>query len=184
MRIITGIYKGRRLFSPKDNSIRPTSDMVKESIFNMIAPDINDSVVVDLFCGSGNLGIEAASRGARKVYFVDKSRESIELTRKNIEHCKASNNSVVVNSDFENALKNIKEKVDIILMDPPYEADLIIKAFDVIRKTKVLNDHGIILVEHGYKQDIPENIAGFVLIKKKRYGQIFVEMFMNPMEEE
>lgn len=183
VRIITGIYKGRRLFSPKDESIRPTSDMVKESIFNMIAPDIVDAVVIDLFCGSGNLGIEALSRGASRAYFIDKSRSSIELAKKNIQHCQAENNSVILNADFATGLKLIREKVDIIFLDPPYESGLLLKAFESIQKSKVMKTDGILVLEHKKGLDLPEEINNFKRIKMKRYGGIYIEVFENQGED-
>lgn len=183
MRIITGIYKSRRLFSPKDESIRPTSDMVKESIFNMIAPNIADSVIIDLFCGSGNLGLEALSRGASRAYFIDKSRSSIELAKKNIQHCQAENNSIILNADFTTGLKLIREKVDIIFLDPPYESDLLLKAFEHIQKNKVMKPDGIIVLERKKGLDLPEEINDFKRIKIKRYGSIFIEVFENQGED-
>ncbi|MDD3169680.1 MAG: RsmD family RNA methyltransferase, partial [Eubacteriales bacterium] len=95
MRIIAGDFKGKRLFTPKDSKIRPTTDKVKESIFNMIAPYLEDAVAIDLFSGTGNLGLEAISRGAKRCYFGDKSRESMELTRQNIAHCRQEDRAVI-----------------------------------------------------------------------------------------
>ena len=96
MRIIAGDFKGRRLFAPKDGKIRPTTDKVKESIFNMIAAYLGDAVVIDLFSGTGNLGLEAISRGAARCYFGDRSRESMELTRQNIAHCRQEDRAVTI----------------------------------------------------------------------------------------
>lgn len=183
MRIITGIYKSRRLFSPKGESIRPTSDMVKESIFNMIAHNIVDSVIIDLFCGSGNLGLEALSRGASRAYFIDKSRSSIELAKKNIQHCQAENNSVILNADYATGLKLIREKVDIIFLDPPYESGLLLHAFEAIQKSKVVKPHGILVLEHKKSLDLPEEINNFRRIKIKRYGSIYIEVFENQWED-
>ena len=109
MRIIAGDYKGRRLNAPADYKIRPTADKVKEALFSIIGDDIDEAVVCDLFSGTGNLGLEALSRGADKCYFVDNSAESIRLIKENIEMCRAEEYSVVIHGDFEQWLVDGKD---------------------------------------------------------------------------
>lgn len=101
MRIIAGEFKGRKLFTPKNDIIRPTSDKVKEAVFSMIAANIVDSVVIDLFSGTGNLGLEALSRGAKRCYFVDKSRASMKIILQNIAHCNQDEKAITIIGDFE-----------------------------------------------------------------------------------
>jgi 16S rRNA (guanine966-N2)-methyltransferase len=181
LRIITGAYKGRRLFTPSNDKIRPTSDKVKESIFNMIAHYTEDVIIADLFCGSGNLGIEALSRGARKAYFIDKARESITLTKKNIEYCNASAQSVLLLSDAEKALDRIHEKVDIFFLDPPYKSGVLIPCIEKIARLDLLADNGIIVVEHGFDEPLPATIGSYMRLKDKRYGKIIIEVYAKDM---
>ena len=117
MRIIAGELKGRRLKTPYDDRVRPTTDKVKEAVFSMISPYLYDSVAVDLFAGTGNLGLEAISRGARRVYFADKDRRSIALVRENTAYCRVEDRSVILWSDYRDALLKIEDPVDIIFLD-------------------------------------------------------------------
>ncbi len=175
--------KGRRLFSPNDEKIRPTSDKVKESIFNIIQDQMKDAVVIDLFCGTGNLGIEAISRGARKCYFVDRSRESMALTEKNIAHCKIENASVTICSDHIKALDRIREKADVIFLDPPYNTGLLADCLARIDESGLLEQDGIIVIEHGIDEELPEILGSFTKIKHRRYGKIIIEIFSESTEE-
>ena len=123
MRIITGDFKGRKIEMPAGYDIRPTTEKVKEAMFSIIGQDIYDAVCVDLFSGTGNLGLEALSRGAEKCWFCDNNRESIRLIKQNIANCKAEEWSCLVPGDYEKCLMRIKEsgdKVDVFLLDPPY----------------------------------------------------------------
>lgn len=118
MRIITGEYRGRRLETPIGYDVRPTTDKVKEAVFNLLMNEIWDSVVVDLFAGTGNLGLEALSRGAKRCYFCDNSRESLKLIKTNIEKCRAQDKSIVLAGDYMKALSRIREKVHGISFRP------------------------------------------------------------------
>ena len=110
MRIIAGELKGRRLVTPADNRVRPTTDKVKEAVFSMISAYLPDSVVVDLFAGTGNLGLEAISRGAKRAYFIDRDRASIAMVRENVKYCKVEDRSVIIWSDYVAGLKKINDK--------------------------------------------------------------------------
>ena len=183
MRIIAGILKGRKLNSPADERIRPTSDKVKESIFNMIAGYLEDAVVIDLFCGTGNLGIEAISRGAKKCYFADRSRESMNLTERNIAYCKIENASVTICSEYYKALERIHEKADVIFLDPPYKSGLLTDCFLKIEEKGLLAKDGIIVAEHGIEEELPLDLASFTKIRHKRYGKIIIEIYSEGTEE-
>ena len=178
MRVIAGEKRGKKLFSPKDSKIRPTSDRVKESIFNMLASEIDhETIVYDLFSGSGSLGIEALSRGAKKAYFSDTDKESIELTKKNIDICKFQDRSQVIHADYRNALPRIPEKADIIFIDPPYALRLWIDGLRWILEMDKLNKSGLLVIEHDTNDvlhDIPEILT---LIKEKTYGATSVSVF-------
>lgn len=184
MRIITGDFRGRKLEAPVSNNIRPTSDKVKESIFNILAFDIPGAVCVDLFAGTGNLGLEALSRGAEFCYFCDSSNESIALIRKNIETCNAGSYSKILAGDYRRTLSRIDNKVDIFFLDPPYEAGLYEKCFQLIRSMDLLTSGGLIMAEHGAKNPLSDEIEGFIKIKEKKYGTIIVDIFGGQDDDE
>lgn len=183
MRIIAGDSKGRRLLAPKDGRIRPTSDKVKESVFSMIASYLEDAAVIDLFSGTGNLGLEALSRGARRCYFGDKSRESLELTMRNIALCRQENRAVTILGDYEYVLGKIPEKAELIFLDPPYKKGLIQECFRSISKLSLLSEGGIIVAEHGAEEPLEENISGFAKIKERTYGTITISIYTTDLEE-
>ena len=180
MRIITGDFKGRRLEMPVGNDIRPTTEKVKEALFSMISANIYEAVCVDLFSGTGNLGLEALSRGAEKCYFSDNSRSSLELTRKNIAMCRAEEYSTVIAGDYERALSQIAakgEKVDIFFLDPPYKKGLYERCFELIKDLELLAEEGIIVAEHGAKDHFPDEMAGFEKLKDRTYGSIGITIY-------
>lgn len=183
MRIIAGDFKGRRLIAPKDGRIRPTTDKVKESIFSMIAPYLEDAIVIDLFSGTGNLGLEALSRGAQRCWFGDKSRESMDLTRRNIALCRQEDRARTVLGDYKYVLESITEKADLIFLDPPYEKGLIYECFRLISELGLMNDGGIIVAEHGADRPLEDHIFGYDKIKEKTYGTITVNIYSKDLEE-
>lgn len=182
MRVISGKYRGKRLFSPNDSDVRPTSDMVKESVFGMIQFDIADSVFIDLFSGSGAMGIEAVSRGAKEVVFCDSSRKSIELIRKNIASV-GINETLgysVIEGDYRNALKKLSGKrADFIFLDPPYKDKPLEDILNIIGERDVLSDNGLIIYEHLYLDKITVINDGFEIKKSKKYGSIGVEVIVR-----
>jgi 16S rRNA (guanine(966)-N(2))-methyltransferase RsmD len=177
LRIIAGSLKGRRLNTPRDNKIRPTTDKVKEAIFSTIMPYTEEAVVVDLFAGTGNLGLEALSRGARHCYFCDNARESLQLIKENIKYCQVENQSTIISGDFNRNLERIKEKADIFLLDPPYKEGLILKCLEKIHELDLLNEDGVIVIERGFREVLPDDFLSFHKIKEKRYGTILVSLF-------
>ncbi len=184
MRVITGDYKGRRLETPKGNAIRPTSDKVKESIFNLLMDRTYGRVFCDLFCGTGSLGIEALSRGARRCYFSDDSREAVRLTLGNLKHCGAEEKAIVFQSDYARALQRLEEKVDVFLLDPPYREGLYEKALSLIDELDLLNDDGIIIAEHDSHTDLPQNVGGLQLTRQLRYGKTGVGIYKHAVPGE
>ena len=183
MRIIAGDFKGRRLLTPKDSKIRPTTDKVKESIFSMISLYLEDAVAIDLFSGTGNLGLEALSRGAKKCYFGDKSRESLDLTRQNIAHCRQEDCSVTILGDYEFVLRKIPENADLIFLDPPYKQGLIHECFAQISKQELLSSEGIIVAEHGKDEQLPDKLSGYSKFKEKTYGTITISIYGIDLED-
>lgn len=172
MRIISGQYKGRPLKSPTSTNIRPTGDKVKQALFTKLQFEIPNSIVLDLFCGSGALGIEALSREAKFVYFVDKDKRSIALTQQNLKGL--PNKYKVMNCSYENALNKITEQFDLILVDPPYASGLYNNVLYLIEKNNLLKDGGYIVCEHPNDLEIESN---FKLIDKKRYGTVSLSFY-------
>lgn len=178
MRVIAGDYKGRKLETPIDNKVRPTTDKVKEAMFSILMHDVDGAVVCDMFAGTGGLGLEALSRGADKCYFIDQSNASIRLIKSNIATCKAEDYSVVLQGDFSRALKRIREKVNVFIIDPPYGDGIEIKAMEKIAENDLLAEDGVIVVEHQKRDELPEEIAGFSKIKEKVYGKVVLSIYM------
>ena len=177
MRIITGEYKGRRLETPKDNSVRPTSAKVKEAIFSIIAFDVAESVCVDLFAGTGNLGLEALSRGAKRCYFGDKSRESIALVRRNVNSCGAQEKSIILLGEYQKVLSSLKEQADLFFLDPPYRKGLMIDCIEKIAQGGLLRQNGLIVAEHSKDEVLPDIISGFSKLKERKYGTIIISIY-------
>ena len=180
MRIIAGDFKGRRLNSPLDDRIRPTSDKVKEAIFSMVNFDLPGAVVVDLFAGTGNLGLEALSRGAKHCYFGDNSRDSLKLIKENIKYCKAEDMSSVIAGDYLSVLERIHDDADLIFLDPPYKDGLMLSCLDKIAELDMLKEDGKIIAEHSLDEKLPDEYAGFVKIKDKNYSKIAVSIYAKP----
>ena len=172
MRVISGSVRGLKLNTPTNNDIRPTTDRVKEAMFNVIASEIYDSIVFDMFSGSGALGIEALSRGAKKSYFCDKNRQSIEVLKKNIEKTRFEDRSNVTVGDYKVAIDMLKKnniRCNLIFVDPPYYEGYFEEVLKSIVENEILEDDGVIVVEHDAKTDIPE-IFGLEKFKEKKYG--------------
>lgn len=172
LRVISGKVRGLKLDTPKNDDVRPTTDRVKESLFNIINSYIMDSRVLDLFAGTGSLGIECLSRGAEKCVFVDVSKESISIVKSNIKKARVENESVVINADFKEAIKRLegKDKFDVIFMDPPYYKEMFVKALESVDNADLLDEEGIIMIEHDSKDSFPEKIGRLIQNKSKKYG--------------
>lgn len=183
MRIISGTARGTKLFTLEGLDTRPTLDRVKEPLFNIINFDLDDAVVLDLFAGSGALGLEAISRGARKAFLCEKNRNAANIVEKNIEKTKFQNQAVLIRNDFEKAvtfIENQKEKVDVVFIDPPYKTDLIKRSLEKILDSNILNDGFIIIAE----TDEPERILNDIdalninVFDTRKYGRVSL-IFLN-----
>ena len=175
MRIISGKYKGRKLIGDNIDGTRPTMDRVKESLFGIIQNNIKDSVCLDLFAGSGSLGIEALSMGAQICYFIDKNIKVIDALKVNT---KDIDNVVLIHNNYIDALNYFKEekiKFDIIFLDPPYKDNLINPSLKYIKENNLLNKDGIIICEYETEKfDIDLEI-----IKEKKYGSKNIRIYKN-----
>jgi len=148
MRVISGSARGTVLHSIEDISTRPTLDRVKESLFNIIQNDIEDNTVLDLFAGSGAIGIEFLSRRAKQVYFCDKSSKAVAMIEKNLEKTKLKEKAIVYNKDYIDCINTVKNiKFDIIFLDPPYKEEFALDAIEKISNLQLLKDDGIIIIE-------------------------------------
>lgn len=177
MRVISGKYKGRKLEAPEGMGVRPTTDKVREAIFDIIMNEVYGSVFCDLFAGSGAMGIEALSRGASFCYFCDSDRDSLRLVRTNISYVGAKEKSRVIAGDYKKALRRIDRKVDIFFIDPPYQAGLYESCLSQIEILDLLSDDGIIIAEHDTRQEMPEDYGVFTKIKDRRYGRIGISIY-------
>ncbi|MBO5328481.1 MAG: 16S rRNA (guanine(966)-N(2))-methyltransferase RsmD [Clostridia bacterium] len=175
MRIVSGKYRGMNLVEFKGNEIRPTADRVKENLFNILRNVINFSTALDLFCGSGNLGIECLSRGASYVHFNDLSKDSLKVLNQNLKKLKGGENYTVSNCDYLNCLSTINKKFDLILIDPPYKFDYVNSALTAIKKYQVLNANGIIVYE--WDERYLGEVEGFKKIGERRYGRVYLTFF-------
>ena len=179
MRVISGASRGKKLISLDSENTRPTLDRVKESLFNILRNNINDSMVLDLFAGTGALGIEALSRGAKKAYFCDNSQDAIAVIKKNIEGTKNQEKSLIINKDYNVALDIlIKEncKFDLVFLDPPYKTNFAIIATQKIIMSNLLTEDGIIVIETDdiSKENDIQKIEKIEIIDKRKYGSVWL----------
>ncbi len=180
MKVISGIYKGRNLLGYNLDGTRPTMDRVKESLFASIQDNIKESIVLDLFSGSGSLAIEALSEGASFAYAVDKSHQAIKVINENIKTIGVKNCKVIF-SDYKMALKEFsskKIKFDLIFLDPPYVTNYIEESLKLISNLKLLNDSGLIICESNSLDKIIYDDS-FAKIKEKKYGDKWVVILRN-----
>ena len=177
MKITSGEYKYRKLITPRGYETRPTSEKVREAVFSMIGDKIEDAMVLDLFAGSGSLGLEALSRGAKRSLFCDNSQSSIDAIKENIDSCKANLWADVYKGDFKRNLDRLNEPFDIIFLDPPYKMGYYEQCIRIITERKLLNDEGIIIVEHDSKSDMNFEEYNLIKIKEKSYGTIGISIF-------
>ena len=178
MRIIAGAYKGRRLESAPGQQVRPTTDRVKEALFSMIEGHLSGARVIDLFAGSGSLGLEALSRGAERCWFCDLSPDSIRVLLKNVAHCGAGNKAEILKRDFRAFLMGFAGKADLIFLDPPYGENLWDEAMRLISSREILEEGGILVLEHPRSMDFPLDYFGYTKIKERRYGTVVLSIFM------
>ena len=170
MRVISGSARGRRLVSLDGDYTRPTTDRVKESVFNIIMPCIADSVMLDLFAGSGALGIEGLSRGAAKAVFVENSADAVKIVKTNVLNTHLSDRAVFYKGDFKDYLTSSAEKFDIVFLDPPYNSGFYEPALLLIRERGLLKSGGLAVIERQHDIPLPE-IDGFRIYTDRKYGK-------------
>ena len=177
MRVISGLVRGTKLYTLEGENTRPTLDRVKEPLFSIIQTEIKDALVLDLFAGSGALALEALSRGARKAVLCDKSYEAIKIIKQNIEKTHFEEKTEVYCLDYKKCLFTVKDKFDIIFIDPPYKLDLAIKSLKIILDNDLLSKDGLIIIETDDKdrelQEIENmNYNNIKIVDQRTYGRV------------
>ena len=183
MRVITGTARGRRLLTlPGTDTVRPTSDRVKEAIFSAIQFEIEGRRVLDLFSGSGQLGIEALSRGAASAVFVDASPASVDVTKKNLVSTGLFDKASVICSDYSSYLLRHTEAFDIAFLDPPYKAGILTDALE--KTVKVLSDYAVVFCEHPSGDLLPETVLGLRINRVYKFGSVSVTMYKKDVSDD
>lgn len=184
MRVITGSARGVRLLTPNGLNTRPTAERVKEAVFSIVQFEIEGRSVLDLFAGTGQMGIEALSRGARDAVFVDASRDAANLVRENLKRARLSNQAQVVQSDYWTYLSTCHRQFDLIFLDPPYAEDFLEKSLQKISEIDILTDGGIIICEGPVEKAHPGQFAGLTAGKDYRYGKALISLYRKSAGKE
>ena len=184
MRVITGKCRGRKLEAPKGLDVRPTSDMTKEAVFSILTNRTEGAVFLDLFAGTGQMGIEALSRMAKQAIFIDSSKDSIACVKENVIKADLLKSCRIAQMDSLSFLSSCKDKIDIAFVDPPYGSDVLNKALPLL--SAVMKEDGIVLVETDKRQELPLEIGnGFKLKKVYKYGLAKITSYLKEgLEEE
>ncbi len=177
MRVITGKARGVSLKTPEGIKTRPTADRVKEALFSIIQFDIPAAKVLDLFGGTGQLGIEALSRDAKSAVFVDNREDACRLIRENLKRTKLDSDATVVCSDYESYLRNCRETFDIIFLDPPYAEVFLENSIKLITEIDILQTSGIIVTERPVEKELSIEIPGYSRSKDYRYGKTILAIY-------
>lgn len=174
MRIITGSAKGRRIEAPEGEGTRPTSDKVKGAVFNILRNKVEDAAVLDMFSGTGNLGLEALSRGAGRCIFIEKDQKAFQILKKNITSLGFEESCEMYHQDAFISIEKIKKrgmKFDIIFLDPPYGRQMVIKAIEEISRLDILDYDGIIISEQDETDILPDKIGNIEAYRTEKYGR-------------
>ncbi|MBC2714858.1 MAG: 16S rRNA (guanine(966)-N(2))-methyltransferase RsmD [Desulfobacteraceae bacterium] len=186
MRIISGEFKGKKLVSLRGAATRPTADRVRESIFNILTPNIFNASVLDLFSGTGALGLEALSRGAASAVFIDSSASAVKTIQKNITACRAETRARVIRWDITknlNCLQSEASAVDLVFMDPPYNKNYIVPTLKKLMKRDALKNGATIIIEHSAAEAVPKDLMGLHMTDHRIYGKTLVS-FLSVMLQE
>ena len=184
MRVISGYLKGRNILGYNTPGTRPTMDRVKESMFASIQNYIESSTALDLFSGTGSLGIEAISMGANKCYFVDNGKEILKYLNKNIDNLNIKDKSIVINKDYKDSLKYFKDnniKFNIILVDAPYKMKVANEVIELINKYDLLCDNGLLVIEYSLDK-LSDTYNNLKLIKAKKYSDKYVNIYCKVID--
>mgnify|MGYP002280384827 CR=1 FL=1 len=184
MRVIAGSAKRLQLKTLDGLDTRPTTDRIKETLFNMLAPYIYDCSFLDLFAGSGGIGIEALSRGAKSAVFVDMREDACKVVRENLAKTRLEQNARVVRADYLSYLASARETFDLIFLDPPYAEVFLENSLKRISEIDILSDSGIIITERPFGKELPASVPGLVRCRDYRYGKAAVTIYRRQPQEE
>ncbi len=177
MRIISGSSKGRRLFAPSGLALRPTPGKVRSALFNVLANQILEASFLDLYAGTGAVGLEALSRGALHTTFVEQSPRHLQYLRKNITACLLEEQSTVRGIDAEDFLKTLPCPFDLVFLDPPYKGEALEKILPRLEQGDIIADAGRLIIEHFHKRVLPETIGNIHFLKQYRYGETLLSFY-------
>lgn len=177
MRVIAGTARGTQLKTPEGALTRPTADRVKEAVFSIVQFDLPGTRVLDLFAGTGQMGIEAISRGARSAVFIDERRDACKLVQENLKRTGFTNQAKVIQSDYLSYLKHTGEQFDLIILDPPYLENYLENALKTISEIDILSDRGIIICERPAEKAFDVEFPGLIRGKDYRYGKTWITLF-------
>lgn len=183
MRVITGRARGVILKTPEGDLTRPTTDRVKEALFSIVQFELPGAAVLDLFGGTGQLGIEAISRGAQSAVFVDAREDACKLIRENLRRTKFEKEGNVVRADYMDYLKRCKEKFSLILLDPPYSEVFLENSLKMITEIDILKSGGIIVAERPVGKELPWDFPGYTRSKDYKYGKILLTLYRKDSVE-
>jgi 16S rRNA (guanine966-N2)-methyltransferase len=186
MRVIGGALKGKKLCPIKGLTIRPTTDYLRESIFNILADCVADAVVLDLFAGTGSFGIEALSRGAASAVFVDKHSQAIKALDRNISACSLQERCVVVRRDVVRGLtflKSMSQAFNLVFVDPPYDRGLVNRTLHLLDRAQCTSQRAVIVIEHSFHEAAPEMVAGLRRIDQRQHGKTLVSFYEYVMKQ-
>lgn len=184
MRVITGTARGMALKAPKGMDTRPTLDQVKEGIFSAIQFEVEGRRVLDLFAGSGQMGIEALSRGAKSAVFVDCGQDAIRVVRENLEKTRLLERAKIVRADYLSYLASCRETFDLIFLDPPYAEVFLENSLKRISEIDILSDSGIIITERPFGKELPAQTPGLARCRDYRYGRAAVTIYRKQLPTE
>lgn len=182
LRIGGGAFNGRRLQSVAGHVVRPTSGRVRQALFNMLRPVIRDAIFVDLFAGTGSVGLEALSHGAKQIYFVEQDRQVAAVLRRNIEQCSVGDRATVITAPLPQAIHRLPAalQADIMFLDPPYASELAEQTLAALAPLSILAPHGMVIWQHAARNPVPQEVLGRGAEgKPRRYGDTQISIFGN-----
>lgn len=177
MRVISGKARGVQLKTPDGMATRPTADRVKEALFSIIQFEVPGAAVLDLFGGTGQLGIEALSRGAKSAVFVDEREDACKIIRENLKRTHMESEGRVIRSDYAAYLRRCREKYQIILLDPPYAEVFLENSLKIITEIDILQSGGIIVCERPVEKELPWEFEGFTRSRDYKYGKTLLTLY-------
>jgi 16S rRNA (guanine(966)-N(2))-methyltransferase RsmD len=185
VRVISGEAKGHRLKTPADDSIRPTADKAKEALFHIIGERVPGALVLDLFAGTGNLGIEALSRGARRAFFVDVAQQAVATIRKNLALVAFTDRSTIWRADAFSALFRLRRmghRFDLVFSDPPYGHQLAKRSLFSLARGQLVQENGLVIVEHHRKDLLPQRVATLLVLDERRFGDSMLTFYQQKVK--